>query len=389
MDYLLTAIVFFVIFSAIILIHEGGHFWAARLGKIKIEEFGFGLPPRLWGWKNKKSKIIYSINWIPFGGFVRMFGEDDPDNKKAQKDPHAFNNRPLLVRAFAISAGVIMNFILGWLLLTFALFLGMQPIFIDLEKDIPAGIESGVLEIDDSGVHVRGVIAGSPAERAQILPDDIITNIDTTAVQTADDFMQVKDQGLRGKEFHLSILRREYDENANIIAEKQFVALVAPDEKDQLGLLLSANPRVIKVNDLQYPLHIAAVEAVKELGRLMYFTVKLLGDVVAKIFTQLAVPDNVGGPVAIAQITHQFVSLGSLAEILKLAAILSISIGVLNIMPFPALDGGRLLFIIGEMVTGRKPNAKWETVIHGTGFFLLIGLLVLVTWNDILRIVTG
>ncbi len=389
MSYVLTGIVFFVIFSAIILIHEGGHFWAARLGKIKIEEFGFGLPPRLWGWTNKKSKIIYSINWIPFGGFVRMFGEDDPTNKKALKDPHAFNNRPLIIRAITISAGVIMNFILGWALLTAALTVGMQPIFIDLENDIPAAIEQGIIEVDNSGVHVSGIVEGSPADLGDIQPDDIITYLDNTAVKTSEDFMAAKEKGLRGAEFHINILRREYDENANIVAEQQFVSLVAPDENGQLGLMLSSNPRIIKVNDLKYSLPVAAVKAVKEEGRLVYFTVKLLGDVVTKIVTQFAVPDNVGGPVAIAQITHQFVSLGSIAEIFKFAAILSISIGVLNIMPFPALDGGRLFFIIGEMITGRKPTAKWEAAIHGTGFLLLIGLLILVTWNDIARIITG
>ncbi len=95
LSYVSTGIVFFLIFSVIILIHEGGHFWAARFGKIGVEEFGFGLPPRLWGKKSKKSGVLYSINWIPFGGFVRMLGEDGGKNKKQKKDPHAFNNRPL------------------------------------------------------------------------------------------------------------------------------------------------------------------------------------------------------------------------------------------------------------------------------------------------------
>ncbi len=388
MSLLITAIVFFVIFSAIILVHEGGHFWAARLGGIKIEEFGFGLPPRAWGYLNKKSKIIYSINWIPFGGFVRMFGEDDPENKKAKKDPRAFNNRPLYIRAFAVSAGVIMNFIMGWLLLAFAFTAGMQPIIINYEVDVAKGIEAGYIEVDDSGVHVRGVVEGSPAEQAGIKPDDMITYIDQTPVKTADEFVAVKDEGLRGAEFHISVNRVQYDEAGDVILDQEMVFLLEPDAEGQLGLLLSGNPRVIQVNDIQYPFHIALIEAAKEMWRLIYFTVLMLGDVVSSLIS-LEKVENVGGPVAIAQITHHFVSLGSVAEVLKLAAILSISIGVLNIMPFPALDGGRLLFIVGEMVTGRKPSDRIEAAIHGTGFILLLLLLAFVTWNDIVRIIAN
>jgi membrane-associated protease RseP (regulator of RpoE activity) len=128
--------------------------------------------------KIKKSGVLYSLNWIPFGGFVRMYGEDDPDNKKAKKDPKAFNNRPLWARIFAVSAGVIMNFILGWILLFIGFAAGMKPILITPE-DIDAGIKSGTVEIDDTGVFVSGVQKGSPAEKAKYSPETLSSHLKT------------------------------------------------------------------------------------------------------------------------------------------------------------------------------------------------------------------
>lgn len=386
--YLITGIVFFVIFSAIILIHEGGHFWAARLGKIRIEEFGFGLPPRLWGFVNPKSKIMYSLNWIPFGGFVRMLGEDDPNNKKAASDPHAFGNRPLLVQAFAVSAGVIMNFILGWVLLLIAFLIGVTPLLIT-PQDYERGIAEGVVIRDETGVFIPSVVPESPASQAGILPGDFVTAIDTQTVETPDEFLKIVDKGVNGAEFHLSVLRREYDAKSGAVTkEENLIALVKPNADGKLGVGLNEG-RIVAVKDVRLPFFAAVEQATVELGRLIKFTVILLGDVVKSIVAKFDVPDEVGGPVAIAQITHQFVALGSVSELLKFAALLSISIGVLNIMPFPALDGGRLAVIVFQMVSGKKPNAKWEAAIHGTGFILLLLLLVLVTWNDLVRIFTS
>lgn len=382
LNYLQSGIVFFIIFSVIILIHEGGHFWAARFGGIGIEEFGFGLPPRAWGKKNKKSGVLYSINWIPFGGFVRMLGEDDPDNKKAKKDPKAFNNRPLWARIFAVSAGVIMNFILGWLLLCIGFAVGMKPIIITPE-DMDAAIMSGTVEVDSTGVYVVGVEEGSPAEKGQIEPGDFIISLENTPVATREEFLEVKEEGLNGSGYHIAIVRKDFSENPNGVMVRNFLTVITPDEEGNLGVYLSEDYPITQMHSVQYPIPEAAIMAAKETWRLSKYTVIMLGDVVKSLAQKLSIPDSVGGPVAIAQVTHMFVNNEGFIELFKLAALLSISIAVINIMPFPALDGGRLVFLLFELVTRRRPSQKIETAIHGTGFLLLMALILVVTWKDL------
>ncbi|QQS59908.1 site-2 protease family protein [Candidatus Peregrinibacteria bacterium] len=382
MEYFITGIVFVLIFSLIILIHEGGHFWAARFGKIKVEEFGFGLPPKACGWKNKKSGVLYSLNWIPFGGFVRMLGEDDRD-KKAQKDPHAFGNRPLWARIFTVCAGVMMNFLLGWILLTVGYTIGMKPILISPE-DVDHAVANGIVLTDDAGVLIAKVVPNSPAEKAGLLSGDFITGIDNIVpVQTAQEFLDAKNRGLRGKEFHLQILRRTYSSTGQIETEKRIVALVPLDEEGNMGIYPSDDPSITAILPVQYAPHKAAWQAAKDVGNLSHYTVVMLGDVVSSLVSKLTVPDGVGGPVAIVKATHHFVSLGEVMEIVKFAALLSISIGVINIMPVPALDGGRLIFLLFEGIFRRKPLPKWEPIIHGVGFILLILFLIAITWKDL------
>jgi regulator of sigma E protease len=389
MEYIITGIVFFIIFSSIILIHEGGHFWAARIAKIHIEEFGFGLPPRLWGRKSKKSGVLYSINWIPFGGFVRMLGEDDPGNKKAKKDPHAFNNRPLIGRIFAVCAGVLMNFLLGWFLLFLGFSLGMKPIIFDQQGMIEA-YENNLTVHDDSGVWIQSVVEGSPADNAGIMPGDFITSVDQTEVSTRDEFLEAIDGEPRGNGFHFGVLRKEYDqENPQGFNPEFTTYIINKDEEGHFGVYPYPIPFVYDFKKEQFPVHIAAVEAAKEVGTLSVATVKMLGGVVKNLVSTLSVPEGVGGPVAIAQMTHFFVLDGDIIEILKFAALLSISIAVINIMPFPALDGGRLVFLLFEGITGRHPSDKAESYVHAAGFMLLIVLLIAVTWNDIARIFAG
>jgi regulator of sigma E protease len=146
---------------------------------------------------------------------------------------------------------------------------------------------------------------------------------------------------------------------------------------------LSDKPRITQINPVQYSVPEAALMASKETWRLSKYTVIMLGDVVASLVQKLAVPDTVGGPVAIAQVTHMFVNNEGFIELFKLAALLSISIAVINIMPFPALDGGRLVFLLFEMITRKRPSPQIETAIHGVGFMLLMALILIVTWKDL------
>ncbi len=378
MEYFLSGIVFFLIFSAIILVHEGGHFFAAKLGKIKTEEFGFGLPPKIWGKQFYKNGTLFSLNWIPFGGFVRLLGEDGKS-----KDKHAFGNRPMWARIFTVCAGVLMNFLFGAVLLAIGYMLGMKPLILNRE-DFDAEVSRGSIILDDTrGVFVSGVLPGSPAEKVGIQSGDYITAIDVTLVETADKLLEVQSHGLRGSEFHLSVLRKDWETGK---ISEDFVALVRPDTEGKMGIYLTDDKPIVEEKEVQYSPLIAIGTAAKDTGRLMIYTVDMLGGVVSSMIQKFSIPDGVGGPVAIAQITHQFVAIGIVAEILKLAALISISVGVLNIMPFPALDGGRLTLLLFELITRKKPNPTFEKWLNGIGFLLLILLIIFITKNDILRL---
>ena len=179
----LTAVAFLVIFSVLVIIHECGHFFMARKSGIKVEEFGFGIPPRIWGFK--KGETLYSLNAIPFGGFVRLFGEDSRDSK-ILKNPRSFAHKPICTRIMVILAGVVMNFLLAWVLLTVGFSFGIQPLIVSSE-DFVSGVQSGVIEIRP-GVIIKEVRKGSAAQLAGLQPNDNILAVNGKEFFSLDQF---------------------------------------------------------------------------------------------------------------------------------------------------------------------------------------------------------
>ena len=395
MTIFLSIIAFVIIFSAIILVHELGHFFAARISGIQVDEFGLGLPPRIFGKKTSRKieilqkgkkkqiteKMIWSINAIPFGGFVKMAGEDHDEKEK--NNPRAFSNRPVGLRIFTVCAGVLMNFLLGWILLTAVFTIGAKPIFIgNTPEDLQKAIEKNWIEVDNTGIFVADVVENSPAAQRGIEPGDFVTMVDQKTVKSFKEFQAIKEKGMKGKGFHLLVIRKNLE---TFKTEKTFVSVVVPDENGNLGIYFSDLPPIKKINEVKLPVHKASIFAAEEMYRLSFATTKMLGNIVVSLVKKMQVPEGVGGPVAIAKVTHQFVEEKGLVDIVQFAAILSISIGIINIMPFPALDGGRFLFLLVEAISRRKINPKWESIIHGIGFVLLLIFLFFVTWKDFLR----
>jgi len=540
LDFLISAVAFVVVFSVIILIHEFGHFWTARKVGIKVEEFGIGLPPRIWGKKIKGT--IYSVNWIPFGGFVRLYGEDGTD-PKLLKDPKSFVGKSLRQRIAVVVAGVFMNFVLAVSLLAIGFSIGIEPLLVNGEDvlkaineeviDIDNGVriksveegstayETGLL-VDDVIISVNGIeildpekqlevltakpvlddvalevirdekklsfvleklnnpdsfglelyssiylprvfvhdiLPGSETEKAGIMEGDIITAVNDKPVYTVSDYQEVvnteneiKYNILRDfKEFEvlvsLPVKQRtvvvntilesaaynagfqpgdvvisindtliEHPEDAIKITkanpDKELVYLVnrngseqninvKPSKEGLIGVgLISMNSyqntqlsvynsdvltSVKDIHDVKYPIHLAVKEAFSESGRLAKLTVGMLGELVRSVTSKLVVPEGISGPVGIARLTHVFVQDGLLA-LLRFMALLSLSLAVLNIIPFPALDGGRLFFLLIEAVRGKRIPQKWESAIHALGFLVLIAFLFFVTYSDILQL---
>ncbi len=366
---ILTIIAFIIIFSVLILVHEFGHFFMARKAGIKVEEFGIGLPPRIKPFFKDKKGTIYSLNWIPFGGFVRLFGEDAVD-QKILKDKESFASKTIWQRTLVILAGVFMNLVLAWAIITVGFSFGMKP-FLVTQEDLQAGIESGIVTTQQV-LYVHEIVPNSPISQSDLKPGDLIAEIDGQPVPEADKFQELLGPD---KNVNLKILRGEKDGMLNVTADKE----------GKLGVVISTEQVVLNVKEVKYPFYIAPIKAISEVGRLSVLTVKMLGKVVVSLVAKLTVPEGVAGPVGIAKMTNYFVKQGFMA-LLQFTALISISLGVINAMPFPALDGGRFLFIVYEIITRRKANAKMESIIHSIGFALLMLLIVVITWNDIVNL---
>lgn len=366
---IVTIIAFIVIFSLLILIHEFGHFYMARRAGIKVEEFGIGLPPRAKKIYKDSQGTVYSLNWIPFGGYVKLYGEDSSD-PKVLKAKNSFASKTLWQRTGVIVAGVVMNFVLAWLLITIGFMIGMRP-FLITPQDLEQGIEQGIVDARQV-LYIHEVEAGSPAALADIKSGDIIALFNEEAAPVSETFgKHVK----VGEKNHFKIIRDDKEMELNVM----------PSVEGRFGFAISTEQFIVSVDNVRYPIYKAPIEAAKEVGRLSALTVKVFGDVIVSVVGKFTVPDGVAGPVGIAKMTHAFVQEGLMA-LLQFTALISISLGVINIMPFPALDGGRLLFIVFEAVLRRRPNAQMEAVIHTVGFVLLIALLFIVTWNDIIKL---
>ncbi|PIZ74538.1 RIP metalloprotease RseP [Candidatus Peregrinibacteria bacterium CG_4_10_14_0_2_um_filter_43_11] len=366
----ITIIAFIVIFSFLILVHEWGHFIMARRAGIEVEEFGIGLPPRAKAFYKDKKGTVYSLNWIPFGGYVRLYGQDSAD-PKLLKSKKSFASKTILQRSAVIVAGVAMNFIFAWLLISIGFMIGMKP-FLVTSEDVQRAAEQGIVETQHV-LYIHEVTSGSPAEAAHIQTGDLITKINQDPAPLAEGLGGTIN---KGKENTVSVLRKGEELSFTVI----------PDKEGHVGFSISDEKYIKEVNTVKYSPLVAPLKAAKEVGRLSILTVQMFGKVIVSIISKFAVPEGVAGPIGIAHMTYSFVQQGFMA-VLQFTALISISLGVINIMPFPALDGGRLLFIIFEIVLRRNPNAKWEGIIHTIGFALLMALILIVTWNDILTLI--
>lgn len=541
MSYVITAIVFVVIFSFLILIHELGHFWAAKSSGIKVEEFGLGLPPKAWGRRFRDT--LYSLNWIPFGGFVRLFGEDSYDPSILKKKG-SFANASARNRFKVAFAGVFMNFFLAWLLLTIGFSVGMKPLigpdeifdyvsagqvqlvegikikditkdslaeYVGMKKDdliyslngkdvgeeflmrmnsnpvgaykVKRGAEVlsyevtkemvdktglktlgialgdtaafprvAVFKVDPNGQHyaygfrdgdiilsvngkqvfyvdqfesfVRGVsqleyeiyrdgqrqkviveasqgrmvvvsdvLADSPAAKAGILPRDVILSVNGKNVDDSLELINYVDE--HATESIAYAIDRD--------GQKIFFDIMPVDAK--IGVLLSElmtyasfkdmslyNVNVVssvaEVRDEKYPVGEAIIKSFTEMVKVSKLTASAFSSFVGGLLTKGEVPAGVSGPVGIARMTHTFTQEGAV-PLLRFVAVLSLSLAVINILPLPGLDGGRIFFIIGEVIFGRAVSRKVEARIHILGYFLILLMIFVVTYSDIVRLIQG
>ena len=372
---IVTILVFLLVLSVLVLIHELGHFLTAKKFGVKVEEFGLGLPPRVWGKKIKGT--IYSINALPFGGFVKLKGEDPTE--EGAHDKNSFYSKSLGARAVMLSAGVVANILLGVIIFYFLVGFGgfrfTWPSFFDYNfrfADQFNGVLIGEIEKD------------SPAQKAGLSDFLLITGAAGQKVGSVDQL-----RGITGSNAGKEITISTFNPDSNQAGEVKVVPRTEPEKvKGTIGVILSPVPfTVVSYNNFVS----RALVGFAHSENLMELNFKAIGKLIeASISRRTVAPisQSIGGPIAIAQVTGEAVSVGP-GALVEFVAILSLTLGVINILPFPALDGGRLFFVGVEWITRRKINPRIEQAVNTVGFFILISLIVLVSFNDVWRIISG
>lgn len=332
----------------LIFIHELGHFWAARATGVRVEEFAVGFGPSIL--KHKRNGILYRLNLLPLGGYVKMLGEDNPEAAAA---PDNFNNRPLPARILVISAGVIMNLIGAFLILALLF---------------------NVYGTPQSQLVIGEVAPGKPAAAAGFESGDRLLTVN--GVPLNDNFTTFNEQvkSHQGQPLTVEV------ERAGAVVP--LTVTPAPDEKGEPKIGVSIGEQRTFVKEGGFAENTA--RAFDETGNLL----KMIVEGFVMLVSGAVSFNDLGGPVEIINITSQASETG-VPYFLYIVALLSVNLAVLNILPFPALDGGRLVFLLLEWIRrGKRIPVEKEASINFVGILFLLTLMVLVTFKDVFNIFT-
>ncbi|HVR88602.1 MAG TPA: M50 family metallopeptidase [Candidatus Limnocylindria bacterium] len=353
-----TLVLFVITFTLIVAVHEFGHFATARLLGMKVLEFAFGFPPRAFSIVRGETR--YSVNWIPFGGFVRILGQDDFSiRQEGEGDPRSFPSKPWWAQAIVLAAGVVMNFVLALVILTIAFATGTTA---------PNG-----------DVRVFAVSGGSPAQVAGVHVGDLVKDVDGTEIHTARAMVNLTNRAAAKSQEIAIELERD---------GRPFTIKAVPRSEPPQG----EGPLGVQLEEVQAAVSMGIPQAFAQAAGLTGDVVTQIVELPAQLFAQRSAtnpgPPAVGGPIEIFRVTGQVAQFG-IPTFLKLVGVLSVNLGVINIVPFPGLDGGRLFFVLLGALFRRRVPPKIEAVIHGVGFALLLLLLVFVSISDVRRAIGG
>ena len=372
-----TLIVFILVLSVLVFVHEFGHFWVARRFGVKAEEFGFGFPPRAVGiyktdqgrWQivkgNKEVKdavgTVYSLNWIPLGGFVKIKGEDG--GQADEED--SFGHKKIWQRILILSAGVLMNVFLTVGLLSVGYMIGLPQ---SLDSSLPASAQ-----VKEVKIQVMEVLPSSPAARAGLKPRDVILSINGQTFSTVEQMLAfLKDKADRPLVYKIKRADK-------IIEAKITPEVLKPSQTVGIGV------SVLAVGKVKYPWYEAIWRGFTSTLALLSMIVVAFWHLLVGLVKGQGVGADLAGPVGIAQLTGQAARMG-FVYLLQFSALLSANLAVINFVPIPALDGGRVMFLILEKIKGRPMKQELEAVIHNIFFVLLILLILIITYRDIIRL---
>jgi len=350
----MSILIFLIILVVLIVVHEFGHFSIAKWAKVGVDEFAIGFPPRLWG--KKKGETVYAINALPIGGYVKICGEDGA----SPNDPRSLASRPRLIQAAVLSGGVLCNVLLGWALISLGLMLGL-PIS---DTAVPEPYT-----LAHPATVITSVSANSPAKTAGILAGDKIISVNTMRDPSISDVQRIVKDSAGGVEF---IVSREKTEHSITITPEGETG-----KERTVGISLD------RIGTLKLSFPNAIVSGFSMTTRLIWSTFSALLYIVQSLFSGTSTAlDSVTGPVGLVGLVGTARGMG-IIYLLSLTAIISVNLAVVNLLPFPALDGGRLLVLAVEGILRRPLPRRATEMLHMAGFAVLICIMVLITIRDI------
>ena len=351
--------------------HEFGHFIVAKKSNIRVDEFSFGFPPKLFG--KKIGETTYNFNALPLGGYVKIYGENpDEESMNGIDSKRSFVNKPRYIQAAVLFAGVTMNFLVAWLLLSIGFMSGLPT--------STGAIPKGAI-IENQALTITSVLPKSPADIGGLKTGDKIislaTSTDSTLLLSSDigsENVQTFVKNHSGQKVTVTLIRAKQLMNVLVIPEKS-----TTNDNVMIGISMDT------IGTLKLPIHLAVWEGLKLSGDVFIGTVVGFYNLIHGALIGQAHISSVTGPVGIVGVVGDAAKFG-FVYLLSFTALISINLAVINLIPFPALDGGRLLFLLIEKIKGSRIKPEIANLINMIGFGLLMLLMVVITYNDIVKL---
>ncbi|MFA7252524.1 MAG: RIP metalloprotease RseP [Candidatus Paceibacterota bacterium] len=363
----MTIILFLVVLAVLIFVHELGHFLVAKKSGIRVDEFAIGFPPKIFGWTRGETK--YVLNLIPFGGYVKIFGENPDDESISGPDSaRSFVKAKKWKQISVLLAGIAFNIIFAWLLISISFMFGsLVPVGEGTDGQYSKYIK-------DSQVVLTGVLKDSPAEKAGLVQGDRLITVENVTNQDLNT-TKIRELIEKSADNQIDVSYERSGEIRNIIVEAE---MNSAENKKVIGIYME-NVGVVKLNPFL---------ALYEGGKLTITTTKEVAVGLAVFIAQAVRGQGdftqVSGPVGIVGLVGDAATFG-LAYFLGFVAFISLNLAVINLIPFPALDGGRVLFAIIEIIIRRPIKPQIANTLNTVGFFILISLMLIITYRDVLK----
>ena len=366
MSILISLLSFILVLGGLVLIHEFGHFIIAKLCDVYVEEFAIGMGPKLFSFR--KGETLYRINLFPIGGYVKMLGEQDDS-----QDPRSFNRQSILKRMLIVTGGVMMNILLAgvayFILLSISSFTLIIPQIVDYQFKFAQS---------QNVIFVDYVAENSPAFEVGLEPGDVILSVNQREITSMEEFKQLVNQNA-GEEIVLSVIDYSGDNERTIELTPR---INPPENEGPIGISM------VEAVKITYTGIHKIFSGFEHSFNMIAYTLVILKDLINRSFATgdiSYVSDTISGPVGVYVVTDMVIKTAGLVGLLDIIALMSSSLAFMNLLPFPALDGGHVVLLLLEKIRGKRLNSTVESWLTATGFIVLMGFMLLITVKDLFQ----